>query len=87
MQGLLPTDPAQMATTGFWRIILGTPIVSCSINAIMFIVMIRHDSVDFLIDRMQFEQAREHLKMVYQYDQEYKIENELDRLKALRLES
>jgi len=58
MQGLLPTDAAQMATTGFWRIILGMPLVCCIIGAIIFSIIIRYDSIDFLIDKMAFDEAR-----------------------------
>jgi len=50
MQGELPTKTDEMMTTGYWRIILGAPIVLCTINSILWLLVIKQDSIDFLIE-------------------------------------
>jgi len=50
MQGGLPTTTAEMMTTGYWRIILGAPIVLSVSNSIFWLLVIKHDSIDFLIE-------------------------------------
>jgi len=51
MQGGLPTDQAEMMTTGYWRIVLGAPIVLCLVNIIFWLIVIRYDSIDFCIEQ------------------------------------
>jgi|LauGreDrversion4_2_1035121.scaffolds.fasta_scaffold302044_1 hypothetical protein len=50
MQGALPTNTQEMMTTGYWRLVLGAPVVTSLTNSIFWIVFIKYDSIDYCIE-------------------------------------
>ena len=67
MQGALPTNPDDMMTTGYWRIILGAPIVICLTNSIFWLIVLKYDSIDFCIEQENLIAAKFHLELVYRF--------------------
>ncbi len=84
MQGALPTTPDEMLMTGYWRIILGAPIVLCLTNSIFWLIVMKHDSIDFCIEQDNLVAAKCHLELVYKFQSAQQSTDTLNNLKQVR---
>jgi len=82
--GLVPVNGPDMGTTEKWRFILGAPLVLCSLSTILWLLVIKYDSIDFCIDQGNLVAAKAHLEMVYKFESEQQATETLNRLKELR---
>lgn len=67
---LVPTDPAELASTQLWRYLLALPPASALIILLLFFTAFRQDSISFLVKQNKNEQALSLIRSIYKSSHE-----------------